>query len=330
MKTGANRAVQLVLQLAATAIAIVLLWQAPRFFNKYSVYLISRILFMGLMAMSLNLLLGFGGLASLAQGAFAGIAGYTLAICRVVYHWNYAQCVLLALLLVALVAGFFGLFSMRCNGTAYMMMTLALANLVHLCSLQWTDLTRGYNGIVGIRGPELFGVSYSSTRMTFYLIALVVPICFFLLKRLTSSPYGMAIQGMRDNKVKMSSLGFNVRLLRVTLTVISSLFAGIAGILMANFYATMGPDNVSVNMSMMCLFMGVLGGSHSITGALVGTGLFLVLENYLSQFTVYDDAILGVLFIVAVFVMPNGILGLPVFKKKFWRGLRGKRAGGGA
>lgn len=315
---------RLPIQLFFVAASIFLLFLLPSFANNYTVYLTSRILFMGLMTMSLNLLLGFGGLTSLAQAGFAGIAGYTLAICRVTYGWSYGSCVILALIIVVGFSALFGFLSVRTNGTTFMMMTLALANLIHLCALQWTKLTKGYNGVVGIKGPLIMGTRYSGTRMTFFIIALIVPICYFFIKRLSQSPYGMAIQGMRDNAIKMNSLGFNVPVIRVLLVTVSGVFAGIAGILSANFFSTMAPDNVVTNYSLMCLFMGVLGGCAHIEGAFIGSALYLIASSKISALTQYDDTIIGILFIAAVFIIPTGITGLPIFKAKFWNSLKTK------
>lgn len=318
MRKG-NRHLRTLIQLGLMCMAILLLWQTPKVFGKFAVYLLSRILFMGLMAMSVNLLMGFGGLTSLAQAGFAGIAGYAFAICRATYKMDYFVSVLIAIGIVLAIAVLFGAFSAKTSGTTFMMMTLAFANLVHLCSLQWVNLTRGFNGIIGVKGPKIMGVSYSSTRMTIYVIAVVVAVSYFLLKRLTKSPFGMAIQGMRDNSIKMNSLGFNVRVLRVVLVAISSLFAGLAGILLVNFYATMGPDNVTTNYSIMCLLMCVIGGSAYLEGGIIGAAVYILAINFISQFTKYDDAVIGVLFILSIFIMPNGISGLPIFHKRFWR-----------
>ena len=313
-----NRHLRTLLQLLGCCAAILCIWQVPKIGSNFVVYLVSRILFMGLMAMSMNLLMGFGGLTSLAQAGFAGISGYAFAICRATYKMDYIPSVLIALGLVLAVAVLFGFLSSRTSGTTFMMMTLALANLIHLCSLQWSNLTRGDNGIIGVRGPKIFGTSYISTRMTIYLIAVVVVLAFFLAKRLTRSPFGMAIQGMRDNSVKMNSLGFNVQVIRIILVAVSSLFAGLAGILLANFYATMAPDNVTVSYSMMCLFMGVIGGSAYIEGGFIGAAIYILVLNYVSQYTQYDDAVVGVLFILAVFLIPRGIAGIKYFHKAYW------------
>ena len=133
--------------------AILILLQVPSFVSRFSIVLLSRIMFMGLMSMSFALMMGYGGLASIAQGGIAGIAAYVVALGRVKAGWGYGQAVILAILIVMAISALFAICSMRVNGTEFMMMTLCLANLINMCSLQWVDLTKGYNGINGVKGP---------------------------------------------------------------------------------------------------------------------------------------------------------------------------------
>lgn len=294
--------------------AIFLLLQIPAVVSRFSIVLLSRILFMGLMSMSFALMMGYGGLASIAQGGIAGIAAYVVALGRVQAGWGYGKAVILAILTVMAISALFAICSMRVNGTEFMMMTLCLANLINMCSLQWVDLTRGYNGINGVKGPTINGVSYSGTSKFYYIIAVVFPICYFLIKRLVKSPYGLAIQGMRDNARKMDAIGFHTRALRVVLFTISGFFTAISGIMLTSFYSSMGPDYVSSKQSMLCLFMAVLGGIGYIEGALVGSAVYILLENFISEYTIYYSAVLGVIFTIAIFILPNGILGAPIWK----------------
>lgn len=294
--------------------AILILLQVPSFVSRFSIVLLSRIMFMGLMSMSFALMMGYGGLASIAQGGIAGIAAYVVALGRVKAGWGYGQAVILAILIVMAISALFAICSMRVNGTEFMMMTLCLANLINMCSLQWVDLTKGYNGINGVKGPMINGISHSGTSKFYYVIAIVFPICYLLMKRLVKSPYGLAVQGMRDNARKMEAIGFNTKAIRVSLFTISGFFTAISGIMLTTFYSSMGPDYVNSKQSMLCLFMAVLGGIGHIEGALVGAAVYILLENFISEYTIYYSAALGVIFTIAVFILPNGILGAPIWK----------------
>lgn len=302
------------MELLLVFVAIILLLQVPKVVSRFSIVLLSRILFMGLMSMSFALMMGYGGLASIAQGGIAGIAAYVVALGRVQAGWGYGKAVVLAIGLVMVISALFAICSMRVNGTEFMMMTLCLANLINMCSLQWVDLTRGYNGINGVKGPTIGGVSYSGTSKFYYIIAVVFPICYFLMKRLVKSPYGLAVQGMRDNARKMDAIGFDTKAIRVVLFTISGFFTAISGIMLTSFYSSMGPDYVSSKQSMLCLFMAVLGGIGYIEGALIGSAVYILLENFISEYTIYYSAVLGVVFTIAIFILPNGILGAPIWK----------------
>ena len=294
--------------------AILILLQVPSFVSRFSIVLLSRIMFMGLMSMSFALMMGYGGLASIAQGGIAGIAAYVVALGRVKAGWGYGQAVILAILIVMAISALFAICSMRVNGTEFMMMTLCLANLINMCSLQWVDLTKGYNGINGVKGPMINGISHSGTSKFYYVIAIVFPLCYLLMKRLVKSPYGLAVHGMRDNARKMEAIGFNTKAIRVSLFTISGFFTAISGIMLTTFYSSMGPDYVNSKQSMLCLFMAVLGGIGHIEGALVGAAVYILLENFISEYTIYYSAVLGVIFTIAVFILPNGILGAPIWK----------------
>ncbi len=301
-------------QLLLVAAGIFLLLQVPNFISRFGVVLLSRILFMGLMSMSFALLMGYGGLASIAQGGIAGIAAYVVALGRVKAGWGYGKAVILAVLIVMGISALFAICSMRVNGTAFIMMTMCLANLINMCALQWVDLTKGFNGINGVKGPTIHGISYSGTNKYYYVIAVVFPICYFLMKRLVRSPYGLAVQGMRDNARKMDAIGFNTKAIRVVLFTISGFFTAISGVMLTTFYSSMGPDYVNSKQSLLCLFMAVLGGIGHIEGALVGAAVYILLENFISEYTIYYSAVLGVIFTLAVFILPNGILGAPLWK----------------
>ncbi|MBQ9300568.1 MAG: branched-chain amino acid ABC transporter permease [Clostridia bacterium] len=311
---SSKKRMKLPMQLILVLAAIIVLFQVPKIVNRFSVVLLSRILFMGLMSMSFALLMGCGGLASIAQGGIAGIAAYTVALGRVKAGWSYGACVVIAIVIVMAVSALFAICSMRVNGISFMMMTMCLANLINMCALQWVDLTKGYNGINGVKGPKFMGVSYSGTHKFYYIIAIIFPICFFLMKRLVKSPYGMAVKGMRDNSLKMDAIGFNTKAIRVVLFTVSGFFTAISGVMLTSFYSSMGPDYVSSKQSMLCLFMAMLGGIDHIEGALIGAAIYILLENFISEYTIYYSAVLGVIFTIVVFVLPNGILGAPLWK----------------
>ena len=303
------------LQFLLFAVVVAFLFSAQNFMGSFFFFLASRIMILGLLAMSLSLLAGYGGLTSLAQASFAGIAGYTVAVGQVWHAWSFSQTVIVGLLLTVAVATLFAIFTVRSHGTYFFMLTLTFASLVHMSSLQWSEVTRGFSGVVGVPGPVIFGRMFSGTASVYQLIIVIVPLCYILMKRIVNSPFGIALQGVRDNRVKMMSLGFNVNLVRVMVVAISSIFAAIAGILTTTFYGMMAPDMVNVSAGLMVLFMALIGCVRRLEGAFIGAFVYVMFEDFISQYTLRYMSFIGIMFILIVLFMPNGVLGTPIIER---------------
>ena len=312
-------------QLIFVALGIAALILFGMIAGGYSTYMLSKIMFLGLAAMGLCLMSGYGGHNSLAQAGFAAISGYTLAIGQVYWGWSYGKCVIVGLLMVVLIALAFALLSMRCSGNYFFVMTIAFANMLYVCSLQWVELTRGYNGIVGVTGPTINGEPLVGSKNVYFLIAVVFPIAYLILKRITRSPFGIALQGYRDNSAKMDALGFATRVIRIMAIVFGAFFAGVCGILQVTFYGIMSPDMLATNMGFMILFMSLIGGIKKLEGGLVGAAIYVLLEDILTKYTQRYKLVIGILFVLVVLFMPGGILSLPVFQKNWWQKKIGNR-----
>lgn len=306
---------------AAVAAALAL----PHVLPPFYVFLATRVLFLSLASMSFILLAGFGGMLSLAQTAFFGLAGYVVGIGSVRHGLDLAVVMPLGLLGAVAMGALFGLLAIRTKGIYFLVMTVAFGQIVFNIALQWNVMTGGYDGLTGVRPPSIFGFSTGGSVASYYFTLVPVLLIYLALKHFVRSPCGIALQGVRDNPRRMAALGFNVDMQRYVAIVVSSGVAGMAGILSVYFYGLIGPDMIGLDAGVTILFVSLLGGFRSFEGAFVGAAVFVLLEDIASQATDRYRMIIGVLFVIIVLFLPKGIVGLRGVVVKIARRLRSSR-----
>ncbi|MFW7349575.1 MAG: branched-chain amino acid ABC transporter permease [Pigmentiphaga sp.] len=292
--------------------------------GDYYLNFIVRILIASILAMSLNLLVGYGGLMSLGHSAFFGIAGYAVAWLSVEQGWPPALAVPAALGLVALSAACFGAVSLRARGIGFMMITLALGQMVWGLAVRWVDVTGGDNGIRGLLRPRLPGMDLDDPTQFYLLVAAIFLAVCLLVWRIVRSPYGASLMGARDQPRRMSALGYDVWMIRWSAFVLAAVFAGVAGILDAYHHKFVSPEIASLSTSAQALLMVIVGGSSVLLGPAVGAAVVLVFTQVMSFYVERWTALLGVMFVLIVLFMPDGLIpGLRRLRARWYGGRSG-------
>jgi branched-chain amino acid transport system permease protein len=283
--------------------------------STFQLQLLTSGLITGMVAMSFSLLAGFGGMVSLAQMAFYGMAAYVVAIGGQEYGLSVFVSVPLALFSSCLLAGLFGLIAIRSSGIYFLIMTLALLQMFYGVAMQWQSVTGGYNGISGIEQPVIAGVSFGEATPLYLLTVAVTALSYLGLRWLLRTPFGLSLQGIRDRPERMRALGFRVQLHRWLLVVLSGLVAGLAGVLGVYYHGVVSPDVAGLTASLMAVLAALVGGVSSLAGAVFGGIFVTVLVSVLSYFmqqwfgTSHYWTFVGLIFMAVVMYFPNGLFG---------------------
>jgi branched-chain amino acid transport system permease protein len=272
----------------------------------------SQILIVALFALSLDLILGYAGIVSLGHAAFFGLGAYTAGLLAV-HGWGEPLSGLLAGGAVAALGGFVTSFLVvRGENLARLMVTLGIGFLLYEAANRAAFITGGVDGLSGVTMWKLLGLfSFDLGGRTAFVYSLVVLFILFLfLKRLTSSPFGLSLRGIRENANRMPAIGAPVRRRLVTAFTVGAAVAGLAGALLAQTTQFVGLDTLGFERSADLLIMLVLGGTGRLYGAIIGTVVFMIAQDYLSGINpVYWQFWLGLLLVAFVFFARGGILG---------------------
>ena len=273
--------------------------------------LLTQALIFGIVAMSLDLLLGYTGLPSLGHAGYFGVAAYTVGIVTVQYQVDLATAAGAGVGTAAVTAAVFGLLAIRATGTYFLMITLALGMVVWGLAFSWVSLTGGENGVAGIMRPVLPGGWDVNLPLPFFYFTLTAAVAAWaMLGLLVHSPFGLSLRGIRDSEVRMRALGYNVWLHKYLAFVVSGGFAGLAGMLWAFYNGFVSPQDVQLLTSVEALLMVALGGPGTLAGAVLGSVLIVFLKNFVSVYTKRWLLILGTIYIVSILFAPRGLVGL--------------------
>lgn len=298
------------------------------FSSAYVVSLITHALIFAILAMSLDLLLGYTGLPSLGQAAYLGMGAYLTAILASNYGFgldaSFWVVILLGMGLGAASAAFFGLFAIRASGVYFLMITLALGMCVWGLAYRWNSLTGGDNGINLPPRPE-FGISLADDITYFYLVYGFFVFTLVTLYLIVRSPFGRALEGIREREPRMRVLGYNTWLHKYIAYIIAGAFGGLAGVLWAHMNGLVSPEDVILTTSVDALLMVVLGGPGTLIGAAIGAGVVTFIRDYLSTLVQWWQYVLGGVYVLTILYLPGGLIGIPA-RVRSWRARARARA----
>jgi branched-chain amino acid transport system permease protein len=275
--------------------------------NEFYLNLASQILIYALLAVSLNLLLGYGGMVSLGHASFIGLTSYA-AVLLLNAGFGQLFSAILAIVFSTLCGALFGLLALRASGIGFLMITLALGQIVWGIAYRANTITDGDNGIRFAARPRPFGIDITSAASFYWFTLIVFAIALFFIWRLTRSPFGAALQGARDQPRRMRMLGHNVWLIQWLTFVLASFWGSIAGLLYVYYNLFISPHAISLQQSAEALLMAILGGASTLTGPIVGAVIITLVKNVVSTYIDRWNTLLGAIFIVVIMFMPFGIV----------------------
>lgn len=294
---------------------VILLFLSPGLLPRFYTYLISMILLTGLLATSLNLPLGYGGIFQFHHAVFYGAGAYATALIIQKSGLSPWLSFVVGPLVAALLGLIMGLICIRLSKLYFGMLQISLGSLVWIIVYRWYSFTGGDNGINGIALPDII----SSPKGAYYFTLVMTLLSLWVLYKIIKSPFGSALQGIRDNPVRSAMIGINVTRHQLLVLVIAGFFAGVAGSLFVVVESAVFPDMLFWTLSLEIVVMCLLGGWFTFFGPMLGAAIIISLRTFVSGYTDYWTMPLGILMMLVIFFLPDGILGF--VEEKLHKGL---------
>ena len=284
--------------------------------NRYYAQVITMSLLFAIGALSLNLIMGFTGQASLAHGGFFAIGAYGVAILTYTMGWNFWLALPAAALLAAAVGLVVGLPALRTRGAYFAIATMCLGEIIYLVAGNWMELTGGHNGIVGIPVPSPIAIPglgqlhFQSQMMQYYLVLFFLILTLLVMYRLTKSLRGMTFLATAINEDLAEAVGINTFRTKLLSFIVANFFAGLAGGLYASLIGSISPSVASIGMTFNFIMYILLGGLTTLAGPIIGAFIIPILLEYLQFLQDYQMILFGFLLIVVIIYFPTGFMGL--------------------
>jgi branched-chain amino acid transport system permease protein len=284
--------------------------------GTYYINVSSQILFYAIFALGLNVLVGYGGLVSLGHAGLFGITAYATGY-LLQSGLTHLPAILLALVIGLASTAVFAALALRATGIAFIMITLALGQIIWGLAYRWISLTGGDNGINLHGRPAPFGLDLGSAPAFYYATLVIFLISVVAMAVFVRSPFGAALMGTRDQSRRMNALGYHVWAIRFWACLFSGLLTSIAGILFVYYTQFISPQTTALTASAEVLLMVIAGGPATLLGPIVGAALVVIVKNVVSGYIERWNFLLGTIFVAIVILMPEGLVPGTV---RLWRG----------
>lgn len=289
-------------------VAVVLLLTVPYWVpGVYYVNVASQILFFAIFALGLNVLVGYGGLVSLGHAGLFGVAAYATGY---MLHIGYGHplSIIVALLVGIVSMALFAVLSLRSTGIGFIMITLALGQILWGLAYRWISVTGGDNGITLHGRPAPFGFDLNTANSFYYMTLVIFVIAMVSVAIFVRSPLGAALMGTRDQPRRMNALGYHVWAIRFWACLFSGLLTAVSGILFVYYNQFISPQTLALTSSAEVLLMVISGGAGTLFGPIVGAALVVVVKNVVSGYIERWNMLLGAIFVAIVILMPEGLV----------------------
>lgn len=314
----------MIARIAAALLALLLLATVPFWIaNGFYVNIVSQILIYAILALGLNILVGYGGLVSLGHAGLLGVAAYSVAwlLSRGAGQLESAAA---ALAIALSVSAAYAVLSLRATGIGFLMITLSLGQILWGTAYRWISLTNGDNGITVSARPHPFGIPITSASGFYYFTLIVFLIAMASAALFVHSPLGTSLRGARDQARRMTALGFNVWLIRFYAFLFSGFWSGVAGLLYCYYQQFVSPQMMALPASAEALLMVISGGTGTLAGPVVGSALVVIMKNVASAYIERWNLVLGAIFVAIIIFMPEGLVpGSLRLGRWFWSQIAG-------
>jgi len=293
---------------AAIVVALLLLLTLPWWIGgTYYVNIASQILLYAVFALALNVLVGYGGLVSLGHAGLFATAGYAGAL-MLQAGYGHLAADLVAIVFTVFAAAVFGILSLRSTGIGFLMITLALGQIVWGVAYRWASLTNGDNGVNVTTRPRPFGLGLTSADSFYYATLSMFLLAVLCMAVFVRSPFGASLCGTRDQARRMNALGYNVWLIRFVAFLFSGFWSAVAGLLFIYYTNFISPQVASLQTSAEVLLMVISGGTATLLGPIVGAAIVVIMKNVVSAYVERWNLVLGVIFVAIITFMPEGLV----------------------